>query len=217
MLKDYEANQVPEPTLKLDSKKIWESQVIFPYSLNDTVYAYGGPKPDDNNRNKDTMSIFPVYQPCAPRVFIDEPYNFSYIKPPNKGFRSAPSVNEQYLKWLNRVKGNYAEFWKSYGIYEFIQLSKTGLKYQQEMLIVALHFFETSTNTFHFECGMMTPTLFDVAAITGLPPTGETYDPLKASDNIKLIYKANAYSKYIAEHQKDSEEVEDTEHVAFLA
>jgi hypothetical protein len=45
------------------------------------------------------------------------------------------------------------------------------------MLVAALHFFESSTNTFHFECGMMTSTLFDVAAITGLPPTGDAYDP----------------------------------------
>ncbi|MCI46074.1 hypothetical protein A2U01_0067314, partial [Trifolium medium] len=33
------------------------------------------------------------------------------------------------------------------------------------MLVAALHFWERSTNTFHFKVGMMTPTLFDIAAI----------------------------------------------------
>jgi hypothetical protein len=90
------------------------------------------------------------------------------------------------------------------------------VKYHQEMLVAALHFFETSTNTFQFECGMMTPTLFDVAAITGLRPTGATYDPAQSSDNIKLSYKSNAYSKFISEHQKTDGDVDEQEHVAFL-
>ncbi|MCI08881.1 hypothetical protein A2U01_0029963 [Trifolium medium] len=85
------------------------------------------------------------------------------------------------------------------------------------MIIGALHFFETSTNTFHFECGMMTPTLFDVAAITGLPPTGATYDRFKATNNIESVLKDKTYSKYIIGHQEDSEEVSDKEHVAILA
>ncbi|XP_045802476.1 uncharacterized protein LOC123896078 [Trifolium pratense] len=84
------------------------------------------------------------------------------------------------------------------------------------MIIAALHFFESSTNTFHFECGMMTPTLLDVAAITGLSPLGDTYDPCKASDTIKFDFRNKSYSKYIVENRKTSDEVSDEEHVAFL-
>jgi hypothetical protein len=85
------------------------------------------------------------------------------------------------------------------------------------MLIAALHFFESSTNTFHFECGMMTPTLFDVAAITGLSPTGETYDPAKAGTSIEFVLGEKTFLKYIQEHHAiDEEEVSDVEHVAFL-
>ncbi|CAJ2662120.1 unnamed protein product [Trifolium pratense] len=86
----------------------------------------------------------------------------------------------------------------------------------QEMIIAALHFFESSTNTFHFECGMMTPTLLDVAAITGLSPLGDTYDPCKASDTIKFDFRNKSYSKYIVENRKTSDEVSDEEHIAFL-
>ncbi|PNY13487.1 hypothetical protein L195_g014311 [Trifolium pratense] len=215
-LSTYEEGTVPEPSLRLDLQKFWESQVIFPYSINNMVHAFGGPKPDEKNCNSNTISIFPVYKLCIPRVFISEPYNFSYIKAPNRVFRSAPSLNDQYLAWLGRVQQDRADIWQACGIYDLIQLSRTGLKYQQEMIIAALHFFESSTNTFHFECGMMTPTLLDVAAITGLSPIGDTYDPFKASDTIKFDFHNKSYSKYIMENQKTDDEVSAEEHVAFL-
>ncbi|MCI60024.1 hypothetical protein A2U01_0081279, partial [Trifolium medium] len=43
--------------------------------------------------------------------------------------------------------------------------------------------------------------------ITGLPPTGVTYDPFKATNNIEFTIRDKTYSKYIAENQQDSEEV----------
>jgi hypothetical protein len=98
-------NQVLSPVVRL--KKTWETQVMFPYSLNGIVYAFGGPQPDDNNRNKDTVDIFPIY----------------------KVFRSAPYVTDQYKHWLARVQGDFGDYWQSYGIFDFIQLSKIGVKY----------------------------------------------------------------------------------------
>jgi hypothetical protein len=98
-----------------------------------------------------------------------------------------------------------------------IQFAQTGPKYRPELLIAAMHFYEKSTNTFQFKCGMMTPTLLDVAAITGLRPNGETFDPTKTSKNIELVYKENTFSKFIAENKgKDGEEVSDIEHATFL-
>ncbi|PNX84427.1 hypothetical protein L195_g040487 [Trifolium pratense] len=93
-LSTYEEGTVPEPSLRLDLQKIWESQVIFPYSINNLVHAFGGPKPDDKNRNPNTMSIFPIYKLCAPRVFISEPYNFSYIKAPNRDMPQIPARDD---------------------------------------------------------------------------------------------------------------------------
>jgi hypothetical protein len=84
------------------------------------------------------------------------------------------------------------------------------------MLIAAMHFFEKSTNTFQFKCGMLTPTLYDVAAITGLGPTGETFDPTKTSNNIELVYKENTFLKFIVENMGKDAEVSHEEHVAFL-
>ncbi|KAK2382187.1 hypothetical protein QL285_069735 [Trifolium repens] len=214
---NYGPDTVPEPLVNLERRKLWENLVMFPYSIADQIYAFGGPLPDANSKSAAILSVFPVYKPCSPRVFSESPYNFNFIKPPNKVFRSAPYYgNEDYIKWLNRVQIGYGDFWKDYGIYELIQLSRVGPKYQQEMLIVALHFFESSTNTFHFECGMKTPTLFDVAAITGLSPIGDTYDPARASQNIAFDSKEKTFLKYIQEHhQVGEEDVSDVEHVAF--
>ncbi|MCH98819.1 hypothetical protein A2U01_0019827, partial [Trifolium medium] len=64
---------------------------------------------------------------------------------------------------------------------------------------------------------MMTPTLLDVAAITGLRPTGGAYDPANANKKISLVINKEAYSKYVAEQQgQEGDEVTDVEHVAFL-
>ncbi|GAU38874.1 hypothetical protein TSUD_67370 [Trifolium subterraneum] len=214
-LKGCESTQVLEPSRR--NKEIWEKQVIFPYSLDNKTYAFGGPKPHENNRNKETISFFPSYSHCNPRTFVTGAYNFSYLKPPNKIFRSAPTIVEGYITWLDRVQQDFGSLWKDFGIFDFIQLSRLGLKYQQEMIIAALHFFESSTNTFQFECGMMTPTLFDVAAITGLPPTGDTYDPNLAGSKIEPKIRTKSYTKYIEEQNQLKGEVSDEEHVAFPA
>jgi hypothetical protein len=217
-LSKYGPNTVLEPVMNSERRRIWETQVMFPYSLADRTFAFGGPLPDAKNKNSTVLSIFPTYEPCKPRAFIDSSYNFNFIKPPNKVFRYAPYYgNEEYLKWMDRVQVGYGDFWKDSGIYDLIQLSRVGPKYHQEMLVAALHFFDSSTNTFHFECGMMTPTLFDVTAITGLSPVGETYDPAKTSLAIEFAPKEKTFQKYIQEnHAVGEEEVSDIEHVAFL-
>ncbi|GAU30843.1 hypothetical protein TSUD_365500 [Trifolium subterraneum] len=213
-LKGCESTQVLEPSRR--NKEIWEKRVIFPYSLDNKTFAFGEPKPLENNRNKETISFFPSYSNCSPRTFISGTYNFSYLKPPNKIFRSAPTIVEGYLAWLDRVQQAFGSLWKDFGIFDFIQLSRLGIKYQQEMIIAVLHFFESSTNTFQFECGLMTPTLFDVAAITGLSPTGDTYDPTLAGSKIEPKIRTKSYTKYIEEHNQLTGEVSDEEHVAFL-
>ncbi|KAH1212112.1 hypothetical protein GmHk_14G040383 [Glycine max] len=209
---------VPEPHGDAEQTEAWESEVMIPFAVERTVYAFGGPLPDQESLSSAMNKVFPCYPTCEPRIFDSEPYNFNCLSKPHKLFRSAPSIaHRDYLPWLDRVEQAYEDFWKTYGIFDLIQFSRSGPEYRPEMLIAAMHFFESSTNTFQFKCGMMTPTLLDVAALTGLRPSGETYDPTNSSDNIKLVYKENTFSKYIAEHKGPvEEEVSDEEHVAFL-
>jgi hypothetical protein len=57
--------------------------------------------------------------------------------------------------------------------------------------------------------------LLDVAAITGLRPSGETFDPSKSSKNTYFKLNEKTFYKFIQEHH-DEGEVSAEEHVAFL-
>lgn len=92
---------------------------------------------------------------------------------------------KDYLVWLDKAEKKKSQVWKDMGIFDMIQLSKVGPGYSQAMLVTSLYFWYSTHNTFHLPCRMMTPTLFDVSAIIGLRPTGETYDPnFMAEDTI---------------------------------
>ena len=64
---------------------------------------------------------------------------------------------------------------------------------------------------------MITPTFFDIAAITGFPPIGETFDPYLESENtIDFNVKNASFSTYINMYHVDGEDVSDVEHIAFI-
>lgn len=87
------------------------------------------------------------------------------------------------------------------------------------MLLASLYFWDGTHQTFHFGCGMITPTLFDLAAIVGLKPTGEEFDPFFLNeDSIGFEVSRAAYSTHINHyHDKSNAEVSDIEHIYFLA
>jgi hypothetical protein len=45
VLGKYAPNTVLEPIINTEKRKIWETQVMFPYSVSDNTYAFGGPLP----------------------------------------------------------------------------------------------------------------------------------------------------------------------------
>src|SRR3954463_9074801 len=87
------------------------------------------------------------------------------------------------------------------------------------MLVASAHFWDASHNTFHLPCGMITPTLFDVAGITGLRPTGETFNPnVLDVDTINFNEATVTYTAFIQQyHDQANAAVSDVEHIAFLA
>ena len=97
-------------------------------------------------------------------------------------------------------------------------MSKLGFSYCHPFLLASLYFWDSTYNTFHLPCGMITPTFFDIAAITGLPPTGEAFDPYLESENtIDFNVKNASFSTYIDLYHTDGEEVSHVEHIYFLA
>ena len=65
---------------------------------------------------------------------------------------------------------------------------------------------------------MITPTFFDIAAITGLSPVGETYIPdnEEHSSIIDFDVKLASFSKFISHYHTEGDNVSDVEHIAFL-
>lgn len=91
--------------------------------------------------------------------------------------------NKEYLAGLSKVQSKRHDQWKKASIFDAIQLSKNAYRVSPGLLLASMYFWEGSTNTFQLPCGMLTPMLFDVAAITGLSPLGETFDPTLATRN----------------------------------
>lgn len=87
------------------------------------------------------------------------------------------------------------------------------------MLLSSLYFWDNTHNNFHFPCGMLTLTLFDVAAITGLRPIGDAFNPNYMIENtIGFDGNRGTFTHYVSDHHnKDTEEVSDEEHIALLA
>lgn len=85
------------------------------------------------------------------------------------------------------------------------------------MLIDSIYFLESSTNTLHLPCRMVTPTLFYVDAITGFQPTMETFNLiLKHQTKPKFTFDHPSFSHYIKDHHGKTEEVSEYEHIVFL-
>lgn len=150
-----------------------------------------------------------------------ETIHLEYMTNTLKVFRDIPLAKdpEPYYSWLAKVESKKAQFLKDLGIFVLVQLSQTGLEYNQEMLMASLYFWDATHNTFHLPCGMVTPTLFDVAAVTGLHPLGEDFDPnYMDNDTIKFGEIKATYTIFTAKHHnKDNDEVSDEEYIAFSA
>lgn len=109
--------------------------------------------------------------------------------------------------------------WKALGIFDLIKLSEHNLGYSFVQLMASFHFWHSNSNTFHVPFGMITLTLFDITAITGLKPIGFTYSsstlkpkhpevvPIPRQYSINTFIKANMRMKGL---------VEAIEHVTFL-
>ncbi|KAK2442624.1 serine/threonine-protein phosphatase 7 long form protein [Trifolium repens] len=208
---------VSEPDMTSVEDTLWGEELMIPHKLGGRTLAFAGPLPSPDNFNEDVSNIFPLNVTCEPKIFVNSVFDMSFFETGHRAFRSAPVVSEGYLKWLNKVEKHYATLWKESGIFDLIQLSREGPRYNAEMLIAALHFWENSTNTFHFKAGMMTPTLFDVAAITGLRPTGPTFDPKYTTPNHQFDFKVLSFSGFLKTfHDLSSDDVSHEEHIAFL-
>lgn len=198
------------------TKIIWQRQMLIPFKVNDTVNAFLGPH--FHKRPVEIQDCFPSLPEAMPPAFKKNiVLDFKYMSTKTRVFRSMPTPgNKEYLAWLSKFQRHKQEQWKKIGIFDLIQLSRTAHKVNPCLLLASLQFWEALTNTFKLPLGMLTPTLFDVAAIIGLSPLGDTFDPT-AELRHSFDFDRPGFQNYMEDHfDRESDDVSDQEHIAFL-
>lgn len=102
-------------------------------------------------------------------------------------------------------------------IFEVIELSRP-ITMDPAMLGASFFFWNRMTNNFHLRCGMMSPILFELVAITSLRPDGKVLHHCSLPQNILDVMKgaSNSFSSFVMYHNKKEDNVIDEELVAFL-
>lgn len=95
--------------------------------------------------------------------------------------RSFPSseVRNSTVKWsdwIDRLLPRHGAHWKRAGIYDAILLSRHSINGDENLMAAALCFWNSTSNTFDFRIGPMSPTLLDMAQIFGFRPYGRPVD-----------------------------------------
>ncbi|XP_050895889.1 uncharacterized protein LOC127102579 [Lathyrus oleraceus] len=121
---------------------------------------------------------------------------------------------------MDRLESEKIDHWKRTCIYTLLEIARCGPPQSCGMLLAVLQFWESSTNSFHTKCGMITLTLLDIASITGLKPTGEVFD-CEAVAPISLRFDVGdsrkpTYNNFIDHRATSAGPVTDEERVAFL-
>ena len=89
------------------------------------------------------------------------------------------------------------------------------------MLIASFLFWNHILHALELPCGPISLTLLDITAINGLKPLGKTYalglfkDQIERSQ-IDIDFSAKSYGAFIKKNVKDTKEISDAEHTAFL-
>lgn len=131
-------------------------------------------------------------------------------------WNSWPTATEGWIRWVDRMERVKGETWRTADIYDTIQLSKFNIQCDRDLLYAALCFWSTSGNAFHFNFGMMSPTVFDISALTGIRPHGEAISSVLDIQRQKWgKSKKTSYEKFIKLNMQ-REDVTEEEHLAFL-
>ncbi|KAL6276347.1 hypothetical protein ACE6H2_019948 [Prunus campanulata] len=124
------------------------------------------------------------------------------------------------------MKPLFSDVWRRNGIFHAILLSKKEIELNPPLLGAALCYWDSTSNTFAFGPGPMTPTILDMAALFGFKPWGGNIDalgdyelsnrqvkvPMKASK--AEILRLKTYSGFMMTFQGMSDR--EQEHMMFL-
>ncbi|KAM2420028.1 hypothetical protein ACFXTH_026534 [Malus domestica] len=108
------------------------------------------------------------------------------------------------------MEKHFGEQWKALGIYDDIHLSSMEVILDRELLLAALCFWCSATNTMILPLGPIGPTILDITAILGTSPTGIPIDatlfgyPLNL--DLKVLFDKRALETLSSEGQTPSKE-----------
>nr|KYP56924.1 hypothetical protein KK1_003175 [Cajanus cajan] len=185
-VKDGDDTFVPIPSMEEASLKIFQSQVLLPFTLaNGSTHAFLGPFMGQNKK-KFGNTLSPEDASSLPFIHSSE-IDLSLFNDTTKIFRAFPPLKDRHLQWLLCVEQAMSSSWVEAGIFEFIQLAKFDLHlFDPQMLLSSIFFWNRETRAFEFPCGFVCPTLLDIAAITSLTPIGDRFHPDAVEEEISM-------------------------------
>lgn len=98
---------VPSLGLEVEIKKLWEIQVMIPYSFAEKSLAFVGPI-----RTNPLLESFSFFQRTEEEILVihDDIIRMDFMKDGKKIFHSNPSSDRtHYISWLERLETNYVE------------------------------------------------------------------------------------------------------------
>lgn len=190
---------VPQPTKKEANIAIWKTQMLIPFLIVDKLLAFNESYPDPKSSLDRNQKFFSCHTFAFPLVFELCALDLRCLDPTTRVFRLVPTFgNKDYLVWLKKVNGQCQTWWEDICILNVIQLSRNGHRVNPCMLLASIFLWESLTNTFPLPCGMITPTVFDVEAFTGLSLLDEVFDLTIAGENSEQTH-CNDLNHYFSE------------------
>ncbi|KAK1551501.1 hypothetical protein QYE76_017487 [Lolium multiflorum] len=133
--------------------------------------------------------------------------------------RAWPNPPEGWVAWYNTVSKTHYATWETIGIADALSLSLSPLEKNENILKTIGYFWSDALNCFMFGHGPMTPTLLDVAMITGLDiasPSPSAFKLPKVPFTLSSKTECTSWGAYLKRYMKTKGPVTEREHTAFL-